>query len=193
MMSYFAERRPRRLSPLLLVFALALVVAACGGDDDESTGDFNDADVTFAQSMIVHHEQAIEMAELAPSRAENADVKDLAERIQAAQDPEIETMKGWLADWDQPESADGMDGHGGMGSGDGMMSEDDMSSLMDAEGAEFDRMFLEMMTEHHQGAIDMSETELDEGQNKDAKDLAQEIIDAQTEEIDEMGSLLEQG
>ena len=182
---------------------LASLLAACGDDDDmagmdhggddssESSGstseaDFNDADVEFAQGMIPHHQQAVEMADLADGRAESPEVIDLAERIKAAQDPEIELMRGWLEDWGQV-MPEGMD-HEGMA---GMMSEDDMTALEDASGAEFDEMFLTMMIEHHEGAIEQAETELDEGQNAEAKELAQTIIDAQQAEIEEMQGILD--
>lgn len=189
---------------LVAFVALAGLLAACGDDDDmggmdhggddssETTeaaapdADFNDADVEFAQGMIPHHEQAVEMADLADGRAESPEVTDLAERIKAAQDPEIEQMTGWLEEWGQ-EVPEGMD-HGGM---DGMMSDDDMTSLEEASGAEFDEMFLTMMIEHHEGAIAMAETELEDGQNADAKELAQTIIDAQQAEIEEMQGILD--
>ena len=187
------------------LIAGVLVLAGCS--NDSSTGsqstdtsaeassssasqsaDFNEADVTFVQGMIPHHRGALEMAQLAESRAEDPRVQDLATRIEAAQDPEIETMTGWLEDWGQPESDDmgGMD-MGGMDMG-GM--DMDMSGLEAATGAEFDRMFLEMMIEHHRGAVEMAETEIAEGQNADAIALAREISSSQTAEIAEMETLL---
>ena len=135
------------------------------GNSDTSTstsgsaeGTFNDTDVAFARDMIPHHQQAIQMARLAEGQAEDPRVRDLADRIEAAQQPEIETLSGWLGDWDaDPGHMD--DGMGGMG---GMMSEQDMHSLMNATGAEFDRLFLEQMTVHHQGAVEMAEAEIAE-------------------------------
>jgi uncharacterized protein (DUF305 family) len=189
---------------LIAFIGLAGLLAACGDDDDmggmdhggddssetaeaaAEGADFNDADVTFAQGMIPHHQQAVEMADLADGRAESPEVIDLAERIKAAQDPEIEQMQGWLEDWGQ-EMPEAMD-HEGMS---GMMSEDDMTALEGASGAEFDEMFLTMMIEHHEGAIEQAETELDEGQNAEAVELAQTIIDAQQAEIEEMQGILE--
>lgn len=159
-----------------------------GSSASEST-DFNETDVAFSQGMIVHHQGALEMATLAEGRAEDPRVLDLAGRIEAAQDPEIETMTGWLEDWGQPTSAEdsgGMD-MGGMDMG-GM--EVDISGLEAASGAEFDRMWLEMMTEHHKGAVDMSETEIADGQNADAIALAEQIVESQSAEIEEMETLL---
>ncbi|WP_448061801.1 DUF305 domain-containing protein [Cellulomonas hominis] len=155
----------------------------------EETADFNDADVTFATDMIPHHRQAVEMANLAPSRAQNQQVMDLAMQIQDAQDPEIQTMSGWLTAWGKPvpEDMSGMDMSGSMP---GMMSAEEMSELEGMSGAEFDEMFLEMMIKHHQGAIRMAETELADVENPDAIALAQQVKAAQTAEIATMKGLL---
>jgi uncharacterized protein (DUF305 family) len=176
---------------LAAMFASTLLLAACGGSDSEGSGstdsttEFNDADVAFAQGMIPHHEQAVEMADLALESAESDEVTSLAEEIKAAQDPEIETMQGWLDDWDRPDSG----GERMIG----MMSDQEMADLGAASGAEFDQMFLDMMIEHHTGAISMAETEQADGENADAKALAGQIIDAQEAEITEMESLLDGG
>lgn len=191
------------------VLALAVAgLAACGSDDDPTLGvdseettttagdeaneDHNDADVTFAQSMIPHHEQAIEMAQLADNRAESPEVLDLAARIEAAQQPEIDQMQGWLEEWG--EDSGGMSGEHSEDDMemDGGMSEADMTALEAATGTEFDRMFLEMMIEHHRGAISMAETEVSKGTHGDAIRLAQTIIEDQNAEIAEMEDLLEQ-
>lgn len=160
--------------------------------------DFNDADVMFAQNMIPHHQQAVEMATIAldPARQASAEVKDLATRIQGAQDPEIELLTGWLAAWGQPvDGSTGSDGMEGMDHSDmtgmaGMMSQADMDSLDAATGAEFDKLWMTMMIAHHEGAIEMSKTEQSNGQNVPAKELAGKIITAQQGEIAEMKTLL---
>ncbi|MBX3196203.1 MAG: DUF305 domain-containing protein [Microbacteriaceae bacterium] len=176
-----------------------LVLAACsgtpsgnptdmGGVPSDSASQFNDADVTFATGMIAHHEQAIEMADLLLDK-EGVDerVIDLALDIKAAQQPEIDTMTSWLADWGQSTDS----GMNGMNHGDGMMSDTDMSDLEAATGPEAARLFLEQMTQHHEGAIAMAQTELSTGQNLDALTLAQTIIDAQTAEIATMREILD--
>lgn len=142
--------------------------------------------------MVVHHRGAIEMADLAVDGADSPEVGALAERIAAAQGPEIEVMTSWLQAWDEEGPADadmeGMD-HAGMDMG-GM----DMAGVMDELGAlsgpEFDRAFLEMMTVHHQDAIEMGQTQLAEGANPQALALAETIIDDQTAEIAEMTRML---
>jgi uncharacterized protein (DUF305 family) len=205
---------------------LALLVAACGGDDDDTapsqddqaeqttgeqtSAEHNEADVEFAQMMIPHHRQAVEMAELAAERAEAPEIADLAERIEAAQAPEIEQMTGWLEDWGEDVPADDAGGHdmGSMADGDvadgtttsadategghGMMSGEDMATLEAASGAEFDRMFAEMMVEHHQGAVDMANDEIENGQYADAIELAEAIVEAQEAEIAELEGFLDQ-
>lgn len=149
-------------------------------------GEHNDADVAFATGMIPHHAQAVAMAAMVPTRASSQEVKDLAKQIQAAQDPEIKQMTGWLQAWGKPiPAATGMQ-HGG----DGMMSMDEMGQLETATGAEFDKMWLQMMIKHHQGAITMARTELTGGADADAKTLAQAIIDGQSDEIATMTALL---
>lgn len=150
--------------------------------------DFNAADEMFVTMMIPHHEQAIEMADLI-LRKDGIDerVSELAQQIKDAQGPEIETMMSWLSAWGAP-YVDVQPG--GMNHGDGMMSDDDMAALESATGAEASRLFLEQMTQHHQGAIDMAQSALDAGQDADALALAQTIIDAQTAEIATMQDIL---
>ncbi|SCG80425.1 Uncharacterized conserved protein, DUF305 family [Micromonospora echinaurantiaca] len=186
---------------------VVLALAGCAGDHSPSgmghdqprsttTGAsasaaaFGPADVMFAQMMIPHHQQAVEMADLAATRAADPEVKRLAGQIKAAQAPEIATMRGWLAAWGRPMPSPGgemphMD-HGMPG----MMSAADMARLAAASGREFDRQFLTMMIAHHEGAITMAEDELADGANSDAKKLAQEIITAQRAEIATMREIL---
>ncbi|MCI2421746.1 DUF305 domain-containing protein [Saccharopolyspora sp. K220] len=201
-------KRTRVLSIAIGVVAAAAVLAGCGGGEDmgnmpghgaptstaqpEGSGQaaHNAADVTFAQGMIPHHQQAIEMARLAPERAQSEEVKNLARQIEAAQGPEIETLTGWLRDWGAAESMPGMQ-HGDMGHG-GMMSDEEMGQLSQARGADFDRQFLAMMIKHHEGAVAMSQTELSSGQFPAAKQLAQRIIDTQQAEINTMRGLQSQ-
>jgi uncharacterized protein (DUF305 family) len=179
-----------------LLAAVALTLSACGDHEPDTAAeaDFNQADVTFAQEMIPHHQQAIEMAQLAQDRAADPEVKDLAARIEVAQDPEIQTMTGWLESWGKDVPSDGMDhGDGGMSGEDkpGMMTEEEMADLEAAGGAEFDQMFLTMMIEHHEGAIEMARTEQADGQNADAVALAEKIGADQAAEIATMEDLLQ--
>jgi len=229
-----------RLGVAAIAASLAFVLAACSGGSPSgaatsgttsgtttarstgspasisasasATATFNDADVAFAQMMIVHHQGAIQMADLAPSRAQNQDVLALAARIKAAQAPEIDQMTSWLTAWGAAPSmmsgsttsgTGGMD-HGGMDMGGttsaaessamsmpGMMSGDQMQQLESASGAAFDKMFLELMIVHHQGAIEMAETEIADGSNPEAVALAQKIKSDQTAEIAEIQALLQ--
>jgi uncharacterized protein (DUF305 family) len=168
---------------------------------------FNESDVTFAQGMIPHHQQAVEMADTALDSARKAGpaVIDLATRIKGAQGPEIALMNSWLTAWNQPVMAgmkpgetmppgatmppmDGMEGMD-MGAMEGMMSAADMTALSKASGTEFDKMWLTMMVKHHDGAIIMSKTVQAVGQSADVKTLAGKVITAQVAEIDEMNKL----
>ncbi|GAA1784360.1 DUF305 domain-containing protein [Agromyces lapidis] len=151
---------------------------------------FNDADVTFAQMMIPHHEQAIEMSDsLLEKDGVDEQVRELAEQIKDAQQPEIDQMTDWLDEWGADESM-GPAGHDMGAMGDGMMSGEDMGRLDDATGAEASALFLEQMIMHHEGAIDMAEVEVENGENPDAVALAEQIIEDQTNEIAEMQDLL---
>jgi uncharacterized protein (DUF305 family) len=195
-----------------LVVVAAIVMGACSSNDHDGMGGgsmqpsgstvsipddapFNATDVAFAQGMIPHHAQAVQMADMDLATSTNSTILALAEKIKGAQDPEIVIMEGWLASWGQPvpdrnqprmdHSSDGMNGM--MMSG--MMSEADMARMAEARGTEFDRLFLEMMILHHEGAIEMAEQELAAGKYPPAKDLAGVIIAAQQAEIAEMNAL----
>ncbi|MEJ7773841.1 MAG: DUF305 domain-containing protein [Nocardioidaceae bacterium] len=196
------QRRSSARLLTLIAIVLAIGVAGCGSEDgsagSDSTSSHNSADVAFATDMIPHHAQAIEMADMALTRAEDTDVIDLAGQIKAAQDPEIEAMSGWLEAWGEevPDLGDDMSGmdHDMSGMDDsmpGMMSEADMQGLADSSGAAFDRMWLTMMIEHHEGAISMAETELSDGESAEAKSLADDIIEGQQAEVTTMQGLLD--
>ena len=202
--------RTKSLAIAAATVALGITLAACGNGDDQTgsrgamsgmstspsattnaqqTPEFNTADVAFATDMIPHHRQAIEMAKLAQGRAEDPRVTQLAQQIMKAQDPEIQTMTGWLRAWGRPVPQD-MNGMDMSGSMPGMMSTDDMNTLKSSSGTEFDTRFLKMMIQHHRGAIQMAETELASGSNAEAKALAAKVKAAQTTEISTMESLL---
>lgn len=153
--------------------------------DKASATGHNASDAMFALMMEPHHEQAIEMAALAPNRASSPTVKDLAAKIEAAQTPEIDKMSGWLDDWgtsgDMSSMSHGMDG---------MMSAGDMKSLANSSGAAFDKLFLQMMIQHHSGAIKMAKGELRGGKNAEALALASSIQVTQQAEIHQMRDLL---
>lgn len=150
----------------------------------------NQADTEFAQMMIVHHEGAIEMADLAIENAAAEEVRTLAEGISAAQGPEIDEMTSWLQAWGEDTAPE----HGGMQMDgmemDGMSQEEAMTELGSLSGPEFDQRFLEFMIEHHLGAVEMAKAELENGENPQALELAEQIIEDQQAEISEMEQLL---
>ena len=168
----------------------ATATASASASSDVAT-DHSEQDTTFSQMMIIHHEGAIEMSQLAIERAESPEVVAIAERIAEAQGPEIDEMTAWLSAWGEDLSPDD---HGGMDMGgmdmNGMSQEEMMTQLDGLTGAEFDQAFLEAMIAHHEGAIGMSEQQLAEGQNPDALMLAEKIIADQQTEITEMQEML---
>lgn len=169
----------------------------------------NAADVMWVQMMIPHHEQAVEMAEMVPDRSTDPELVALASQIEAAQGPEIEQMTGWLRDWNAAATGSSMPGmdhsmpgtdssmpgmdHSmpGMDHG-GMMTAEQMTQLDESTGEAFDRAWLEMMIEHHVGAVDSSEEILASGQSAQVKELARSIVDGQRAEIDQMKAMLGQ-
>ena len=158
----------------------------------QSAAAFNAADEMFVTMMIPHHQQAIEMADLILGKdGIDERVVTLAQQIKDAQGPEIETMQGWLQEWGLPSPDPSAGGMEGMDHGDGMMSEEDMAALESATGVEATRLFLQGMIEHHNGAIMMAETELSNGQNPDALELAQQVIDGQSAEVTTMQEILD--
>lgn len=208
-------KHPVSLTALVLASALAL--AGCGAGAEQTPGgatspgsaaasaapsgaasatgeaisaEHDDDDVMFAQMMIPHHEQAVDMSEtLLGKDGVPEDVRALAERVVAAQGPEIERLNAMLAAWGAPTAPEDP-GHGGHGGG--MMTEEDLAALTETEGEEAAALYLEQMTEHHRGAIDMARAEVSGGQNPQAVALAQQIVDAQEAEIQEMDVLLKE-
>ena len=204
-MSMTTSRLLRRVVVVGTATVVVSTASACGsiGTNDaeiattptptSSAMAFNDADVAFAQLMIPHHRQAVEMAVLAESRAQDPEVKRLAAAIKSAQQPEIDTMTGWLRAWRQPTmppTSVGTAGHGGHGAASGMMTPEDMERLADADGSEFDRMFVDMMIFHHIGAIQMAQDETTNGLSRNAIDLAKAIIRTQTDEVTTLQRIL---
>lgn len=196
----------------LTVITLSLTLAGCSDDADHdvssmssdtntaSNGDvFNQADVDFATNMIPHHAQAILMVTLTDGRRLDPEVEELAAEIRAAQVPEVETMADWLQNWGEEVPETSMDhvngGHdmGAMSESDdmpGMMSAEDMQALQNASELEFQDVWLEMMKEHHEGAIEMAHAEQAGGKFTDAVELADAIVVAQEAEIEQIDQLL---
>jgi uncharacterized protein (DUF305 family) len=193
-----------RFAAVVVAVAAALFLVSCSSapsdaptdhqntDEPVITGEpagFNADDVAFATNMIPHHQQAVDLSALAPERSTDPELLELATRISAAQQPEIETLKVFLVQW--KENTDTGSGHGGHGATmQGMVDEATMTRLESLSGAEFDTLWLESMISHHQGAIEMAKAEIANGENVDAKRLAQTIIDTQQAEIGQMKQML---
>ncbi|MEV0674036.1 DUF305 domain-containing protein [Mycobacterium sp. NPDC050441] len=193
--------------------AVATTPQASGNADNSA---HNDADVMFAQHMIPHHQQAVEMSDVLLAKPGiDARVTDLATQIKGAQAPEIAQMQGWLKQWGNPpmppmpQQGHGDMGHGNMGPGDmparqgdmpamqgdmpamqGMVSETDMTALRNAQGAEAAKLYLTHMIAHHEGAITMAQDEIKDGQYSAAVEMARTIVKTQQQEIDTMRQIL---
>ena len=200
-MSTRRSTRARRATAAVLIVTLAPALSACSDDAPADTasakhtaanGDtYNDADVAFATEMIPHHADALVMVDMTQGRDLSPEFAQLTEDIRAAQAPEIERMVDWLTAWKIPvpeKSRDHVNSHdmGDMGD-----MGDDMSMLEAADGTGFEAMWLEMMIDHHEGAIEMAEEEKTDGMFPDARALAESIETSQTAEIALMEEMLE--
>ncbi len=182
-----------------LLLLLVVVAAGCSGGDtsssqrqaSESAGSavHNEADVAFVQGMIPHHEQALQMADMVSRGKVSTELADLADAIRAAQQPEIDLMQAWLTEWGV--AIDPHAGHKLVGHSDhGMMTDDDMAALGSASAGEFERMWLTMMIEHHEGAVVMAEEVITGGSDPRVRTLAEAVVAQQSEEISRMKALL---
>jgi uncharacterized protein (DUF305 family) len=192
------------MAAALAALTVALFVSSCSSpasdgrtdhprsDEPVITGQpagYNADDVAFATNMVLHHQQAIELSALVPDRSTNPQLIALAQQISAAQQPEINVMKVFLVQWN--ENPDTNSGHAGHGNAmQGMVDEATMSKLKSLNGAEFDKLWLDSMISHHQGAIEMAKAEIANGDNADAKSLAQDIVTTQEAEIGQMKQML---
>jgi uncharacterized protein (DUF305 family) len=187
----------KRFVQALAAVAIAAVVGACGGpathsahDEHSSTSVIHNADdVTFAQNMIPHHQQAVDMSAMVPRNSTNHDLIVLAKHISLDQQSEIEIMQGLLGQWGEPVAHD-HGSHGGTMTMQGMVDEATMIRLRSLTGAEFDGLWVRSMISHHQGAVSMAQTEIARGQNPDAVKLARIIVNAQQWEIARMNDIL---
>ena len=184
---------------VIAVAALGLLLAGCGGSHDmddmgmaspSSTTGASAADAMFAQMMIPHHEQAVEMSTLAETRASDPFIIEIASEIKGAQDPEIQLMASWLQEWGFPQQSaeEAMSAHGGHGMM-GMLTQEQLDELASLSGDAFDQKFAEYMILHHEGAIDMARG-VENSTDPEVAALAQAIIETQQTEIDEMNAFL---
>jgi len=174
--------------------------ASTAATAEVSANEHNDADVMFVAHMIPHHEQAVGMSDVVLAKQGiDPRVTDLATDIKAAQGPEIKQMQDWLGQWGNPPMPPmaTQEGHGGhdmdgmSGDGMGMMSDEEMTALKNANGVEAGRLFLTGMITHHEGAIAMAQNEIEGGKFVPAVELARAIVKTQQQEIDTMKGILE--
>jgi uncharacterized protein (DUF305 family) len=168
-----------------------MAIAGCSNSSDSAdkagaVDNHNSRDETFSSDMIPHHAQAVEMSNLAETRAVNPEVKRLAVVIKGAQQPEIDQMKSWLEQWGVPYDESQHEGH----IMEGMLTAEEMADLRKATGADFDRQFLDKMIRHHQGALDMAEEVIARGTSPDVKTFAETLKKVQAAEIAQMQQML---
>ena len=197
----------QRCTGLVALLAVVSVTAGCGTDDDApdpqthtaaSDETYNDADVEFASDMIQHHAQSLAMVDLTMDRRLDPAIERLAEDVRMAEGSEIEQLTDWLHDWDRPIPETVRDhanahGDGGPETGSdlpGMMSAEQLAALEATKGAEFEDAWLELMIEHHEGAIELARTEQSDGEHTGAVQLAESIESAQQEEVSAMRGLV---
>ncbi len=220
MHTHFASRRVGIVASLAV--AAMIAAAGCSTESTDGSSDptgaqasatqspssptsgtqqHNSADVMFNQMMIPHHQQAVEMAGLVESRTQNPAVRQLATAIAGAQQPEIDQMTARLKSWGVPLTTSDDSGHEGHsmpghsmsgGSMSGMMSEQQMAAMTAASGAQFDTLWLQGMIAHHEGAVEMANTELAQGIDPGSRELATQIKNSQQAEITQMKNLLGQ-
>ena len=185
------------VSSTLLIASLALTGCTIniGGNDsngmmdgsmmgnNQSASDFSGTDIMFAQMMIPHHQQAVDMSTLAETHTTNPEILALAKQIKDAQAPEIKQMTAWIES-----TGAGMDMGHDMGMG-GMLTEEQMTALGNAQGAAFDKLYLEGMIGHHEGALQMAKM-IENSSNSEAKTLAANIVKSQSAEIEKMKQML---
>jgi uncharacterized protein (DUF305 family) len=164
---------------LFLVLVGALLLSGCAASSP-SNSDYSADDIAFAEQMIPHHEQAIEMSEIALLNTTNPEILQIAQQIKDAQSPEIELMKSWTGVKASTHSGHLMEG---------MLSQSELSELRAAQGKDFDRLFLQGMIKHHEGAIVMAQ-DVANSKNQDVASLSASIIAAQKLEIATMEELL---
>ena len=153
---------------------------------DAQPGVHNDADVAFARDMLAHHVQAIQLSAMVPSNTTNEQLITLAQKITGEQEPQLQAFRAWLLQWGEDPNADNSM-HGGMP---GMVDQPTIDRLQTLNGPDFDKLWLQSMISHHQGAIGMAQAEIAHGQNPDAIALAKSIIATAQAEIDQMKQML---
>ena len=199
----------RRSGPVGVLIAVTVLLVGCSGGnhrDAEGTAEvaataatdreaYNNADVTFAQGLVPHQHGTLALVQLAPGRAGDPRVVQLATRVEAAQQSQVDAMIQWLQEWGEPlpEEAE-LGDHGPVDLSDeramGGVSDQELAAASATTGAQFDRQFLTLMLEQHRTAVDMAQAEMAAGSYPEAVALAREMEQTQTVEIDEMESLL---
>lgn len=179
-------KKNKKKTAVLVFVALAAIIFLIGSlssfspaTENNSDNGFNRADIMFMNMMIIHHDQAIEMAELAPNRTDNENILELSKNISEAQRAENKQMAEWLKElgYQRPR-----DGHRMAG----MASRAQMQELSNSEGREFDKLFSELMITHHRGGIQMAQSFSQRGSHTELIEMERHMVTAQQNEIQMM-------
>jgi len=180
---------------LVLVLAVVFLLAGNSGSpmshsghgsrssNEDASSTYSEDELMFASMMIPHHSQAVTMSELALANTTNSEILSLATAIRDAQGPEITQMQSWLDASNYSES------HAHHMEMSGMLADEELAELSSANGSTFDRLFLQGMIAHHQGAIDMLSM-IKNSTNSEVKKLSADILTSQSAEIEAMKALL---
>ncbi|WP_037304338.1 DUF305 domain-containing protein [Amycolatopsis orientalis] len=188
---------PHAVLRFLPAVALAAVLAGCSDEAPQSQTappgssplaqqaavPFNDADVAFARQALAHHQQGMDLASLAETRTENAELKALAKRIIDTHEPEIARLSALIESWAQPAPDDPNLEHVQR---DGYLSPGDLAQLAGLSGKDFDRQFVARLIRQREAGVRIADAETQHGRNPDARDLAATTSRSQQQEISEL-------
>lgn len=173
------KRKTAVIAAMALSVPLFFLASPGPAVESSSGSDFNNADVMFMNMMIIHHDQAIEMAELAPNRTDNGEILALSRNISESQRAENSQMAEWLEElgYQRPRNGHRMAG---------MATEEEMEKLRESKGREFDLLFSELMIAHHRGGIRMAQTFIERGHNPELIEMEKNMVKTQQAEIERM-------
>jgi uncharacterized protein (DUF305 family) len=172
---------------VLVAAVLLALLAGCsrGGGRQESSGPLNDADVAFAQGLLVADDHATEVVELIEDHTTRPELTQLATRVDSSRGAEITKLQGWLGRWGKPvEPGAGLDPETQLPPG--LLSDEQLNQLDQLKGTKFDLAFVDAFTSHHRGVIELAQRELRDGSLGEVKAFARQVADGRQAEIDEL-------
>jgi uncharacterized protein (DUF305 family) len=186
-----------------VLISAALLLGACGTAPEtpanktveakaavQAEGGHNDTDVMYLQMMVAHHEQGLEMVRLAEKNTGRAEIRTLAQAVDATQSDEVKMMTGWLKQWNAPTTVDHAPSahadHGGLPA----TGPEEIAALKKAKGAKFETTFLNLFVAHQHNAVEMAHLETKQGSNAEAKAFAERVSASRADQIQQMLQLM---